>query len=81
MKTYIFTIQFFDGDMNMEYSVIDAVFANVEDAKAHAMKRIKEQKYFWKDSWLSKICKGKVALRGGINGCSKVYHIQEMEVR
>lgn len=81
MKTYVLTIQFFDGEQNMEYSSVDAVFANKEEAKAYATRKINDQKSMWKGSWVQKICKGKVALRGGFDGCSKVYHIKEMEVR
>jgi hypothetical protein len=81
MKTYIFTVELQDENNNTQYKTVDSVYANIEDAKREATKKINIQKNMWKGSYTVKLGKGKVGLVNGMDGYSKIYHIQEMEVK
>ena len=81
MTTFIFTITLLNNENNIEYKVIEGVYSDKETAKAEATKKAKLQKEFWPESYFVKLGKGKVGLRNGLEGFSKIYQIEEMEVK
>ena len=81
MTTYIFTITLLNGNNNIEYKTIEGVYSDKETAKKVATEKIKAQKSFWNESYICILGKGKVALKNGPENISKIYHIQEMEVK
>ena len=81
MTTFIFTITLLNNNDNIEYKVIEGVYSDKETAKAEATKKAKLQKELWPDSYFMKLGKGRLGLRGGLEGFSKIYEIKEMEVK
>ena len=81
MTTFIFSVTLLNNNNNIEYKTIQGVFGNVEDAKESALNMIKMQSKFWEGSYTKNIGRGKVALVNGPEEFSKIYHIQEMEVK
>lgn len=77
MTVYVFTIEFFNEKIELEYRIIKGVYDNREAAAEEASKYLKSQKALWPESEVIEINSNKTSLRSK-SGYSKVYCIQEM---
>lgn len=83
MKIYTLTVQSVNENGTLDYSVINGVFQDKEAAKKFATDKLKEQAYFWKDSYTTKKSSDGYCAITLIGGKDKVkrYILQEHDVQ